>query len=155
MLYNAQARVQVIEDLEPAGDLASTITSKSSGGAHKPDYITLGLSLGRWLRHFHAWTEEAAQADLRRTIALNTSSQDLKWRTTYHTIVGIAKAFPTISKEDIDILQAVRARALHEHEQQLKPHSSNFVVPENYGLIHADFWTGKQVLPLECKTQPG
>lgn len=152
MLYNAQARVQVIEDLQPAGDLASILSSNPSVCANKPDYITLGSSLGRWLRRFHAWTQEAAQADLRRTIALNTSSQDLKWRTTYHTIVDIAKAFPTISKEDMNTLQAVRARALHEHEQHLQSHSSNTVVLENYGLVHADFWTGKQVPPLQCKT---
>ena len=141
MFYDPRARVQVIEDLQPAVDLASILTGKANVDVH--EYATVGIDIGNWLRRFHIWTQGPTQTGLRRTIALNTSSQDLKWRTTYDTIVETVKAFPAISQENMGILQAVRARALNEHEQHAQVSSDDPLFGKDCGLVHADFWTGK------------
>lgn len=143
--YDEQRHIQVIEDLQPAIDLAGILTLKSNAQLPIPDYDTLGSTLGSWLRAFHDWAQAPAQLDLQERIAQNKSSQELKWRTTYDTIVSIAESFPTISKEDMDVLAAVRNRAFHEYQQQMQMTTSEDREAHREGLklIHGDFWTGK------------
>jgi fructosamine-3-kinase len=132
IFYDKQTQIQVIEDLQPARDLAHIITCQDSIELLQSDHATLGFSLGSWLRDFHSWTEEPTQLELRRFIAYGTSSQDLKWRTTYDAICAIVEPFSDISKDDKRVLEQVRVRAFQEYQQKT-----------NASLVHGDFWTGK------------
>lgn len=98
--YNASAQIQVIEDLQPATDLATTIAPRTDINHQVLDLGIFGWSLGSWLRWFHEWAQQPSQLELRQIIAANTSSRNLKWRTTFDTIVTIAEQFPTKSKAD-------------------------------------------------------
>ncbi|KAJ4324203.1 hypothetical protein N0V94_001415 [Neodidymelliopsis sp. IMI 364377] len=132
IFYDKQTQTQVIEDLQPARDLADIITCQDNIELLQSDHATFGFSLGSWLRHFHSWTEEPAQIELRRSIAYATSSQNLKWRTTYDTICVIVEPFSNVSKDEKRVLEQARVRALQEYQQDT-----------NFSLVHGDFWTGK------------
>lgn len=102
--YLTFSQVQVIEDLQPALDLASLLTSFNAVSP-RPDCSTIGSALGAWLHAFHDWAEESAQGELRRTVGENGTSRDLKLRTTYATIVDIASTFSAIKEEDLEVLR--------------------------------------------------
>jgi hypothetical protein len=140
LLYLPSSHIQIIEDLQPALDCASLLTSRNKVSM-QTDWSAVGFALGVWLHMFHDWTQKPAQDDLRSAMGCNQASRDLKWRTTYSTIVSIAKMIPTVSEEELDVLQKVRARAERQH--QPATHIPGDRDPEYFGLIHGDFWTGK------------
>ena len=139
--YIPSSQIQIIQDLQPATDLASIITS-SANVSPPPDFAGVGFALGTWLRAFHSWTKEPAQFELRGVMEGNGTSRELKRRTTYDTITDIAQNFSMIRGEDLFALREVRARVLQEYEQELHADADR-KDGEQYGLIHGDFWTGK------------
>ncbi|KAH6622023.1 kinase-like domain-containing protein [Boeremia exigua] len=132
--YMPCLQIQFIENLEPAIDLASILTS-CANVTLRSDYGAIGFALGSWLRAFHLWAKEPRQEKLRRAMSENETSQHLKWRTTYDTIVDVTKELSMTVDGDLDVLREVRGRALRELEQ--KPQREEWC-----GLIHGDFWTG-------------
>jgi hypothetical protein len=142
LLYLPSLEIQIIEDLYPGLDYASLLTSPDSA---IPLSIrsAVGLGLGEWLHALHHWTQEPEQNELRNIMRGNVASRDLKWRTTYATIVDIAGTFSTINEEELEVLREVRARAEREHEEAM--HEQVIEETESYGIVHGDFWTGKYV----------
>ncbi|KAJ4343928.1 hypothetical protein N0V95_006530 [Ascochyta clinopodiicola] len=141
--YDDQSHVQVIEDLQPAIDLASVLKSSTISNLPSSDYPTLGFALGAWLCDFHSWTQKPEQSELRDIIAQNKSSQSVNWRTTYDTIEAIVAPLQMISGEDKQILADVRARAASKFEQHRHYKAGEQSDQTGYGVIHGDFWTGK------------
>lgn len=136
--YFKLSQIQIIEDLQPAKDLASILKSATDVSVCT-DFTAIGLALGSWLRYFHIWAQAPDQDVLRQMMRENEASRLLKWETTYNNIVDIAKKFPMLRSQDVDVLNAVRLRVLQEHEQaSTVPQDREF-----YGLIHADLWAGK------------
>ena len=136
----SSSHIQVFEDLQPALDLAHILTSRIDTFS-LPDCSAIGFALGTWLNTFHNWTERPAQGDLRRVMEKNRTSQDLKWRITYATIVDIAGRLPAIEEEDLRVLRDVVTKVRHDLELQMEDGIDGDL--PNYGLIHGDFWTGK------------
>lgn len=140
LLYLPSPSIQIIEDLDPALDCADLLTSLDHE-VPMSIWSAVGFALGEWLRALHHWTREPEQGHLRSTMEGNKASRDLKWRTTYGTIVDIARTFPIITEEDLDVLKEVREKAQREQEDAAQRAVNEDT--ESYGIIHGDFWTGK------------
>lgn len=140
LLYLPSPRIQIIEDLHSALDCANLLRPHSDG-IPLSLWSDVGFALGEWLRALHRWTQEPEQGHLRSTMEGNKASRDLKWQTTYGTIVDIARTFPIITEEGLDVLKEVREKA--EREQEDAAQRAVNEDTESYGIIHSDFWTGK------------
>ncbi|KAJ8108073.1 hypothetical protein OPT61_g8425 [Boeremia exigua] len=108
--YFPSSQIQIIEDLQPAVDL-ETILKDSTDSLIQVDFATIGFALGSWLLAFHTWAKKTDQDELTLMMSRNKASQDLKWRTTYDGIVGIAQGFPIVPEEDLSVLRQVRETA--------------------------------------------
>lgn len=138
--YVPTSQIQMIEDLWPARNLADIIMSNEID-SQQADFAKTGFALGVWLRTFHDWSKHPEQDRLDRDMRDSGTSRELKWRTTYETIVDIVRGFPTMQKY-VDVLVEVRSKAMLEHKQWLIRSSPKLEGPY-HGLIHGDFWTGK------------
>jgi len=139
--YVLTSQIQIIEDLWPARSLADIIMSHDID-SQQAVFAKIGFALGVWLRTFHDWAKGPEQDRLDRDMRDSGASRELKWRTTYETIVDIARGLPTIPKKYVDVLVEIRSKAMLEHKQWLKSSSPQLEGPY-HGLIHGDFWTGK------------
>jgi hypothetical protein len=141
--YDAPSRVQVIEDVSNAVELANVVKSYNTEATQTlPSLLSIGFALGSWLRTFHAWTSESAQSDLQQKILRNKPMRDLKRRITYDTIGSILAKYPNVHRayqKELDEIQTV-ARQEFEIESTEVAHGS-----QEWGIIHGDFWTGKYV----------
>lgn len=142
LLYLPSPKIQIIEDVDRSLDYAHLLTTWTRGSNIPLSvHSAVGFALGVWLHTLHHWSQQPPQSEMRATIEGNEASRDLKWRTTYASIVAFASTFPTITEEDLEVLREVRAKAEREHEEATQGH-----VPEHtasYGIVHGDFWIGK------------
>jgi len=149
LLYLPSPKIQIIEDVHPALDYASLLMATNTD-IPLSVWSAVGLALGEWLHALHHWTQEPAQSDLRNRMEGNVASHDLKWRTTYATIVDIVTTVPAITEDHLDVLREVRARAEREHEEAMQGQVAEDM--ELYGIVHGDFWTGKYAHPLSASS---
>ena len=102
----------------------------------KDRLVDLGRNLGTWLRNFHSWTTEPAQAQLRADIGANKEMQPLKYAINYSSLLSRADTYTDILGDARDVFDRVRKMAEEEMKEE-----------DRLQVIHGDFWTGKYVLP--------
>jgi hypothetical protein len=144
--YDAPSRVQVIEDVPNAVELANVVKSYNTEATQTlPSLMSIGFALGSWLRTFHQWSSESAQSDLQQKILRNKPMRDLKRRITYDTIVSILAKYPNVRREYQKELEEIQNVARKEFaiESTEVAHGS-----QEWGIIHGDFWTGKYATAL-------
>lgn len=139
-LFKREAKVQILEDCPNTTDLKTVLVSP---GVHKalPDasLASIGRDLGSWLRSFHTWTSAPQQASLRATMGRNEGMRRLKRLITYDSFLGILELYPQLVEDHQDTLRSVKEAMIAEFDIDKPPMDGD----ENWGLIHADFWTGK------------
>ncbi|CAI4211832.1 unnamed protein product [Parascedosporium putredinis] len=104
----------------------------TSSPALEVSSVSLGTSLGTWLRAFHAWANDPTRADLRQLAARNQQLQGIKQYINYGSLVSRIDSFPAILSD---------SRALFEQVAQAT--ADEIVDPDRLSVIHGDFWTGK------------
>lgn len=139
-LFDRKTNTQVLEDCSNTTDLKTIFTSPMVKDI-LPDTspASVGHDIGSWLRSFHEWTSEPAQAPLRETIGRNTEGRKLKRKITYDSFVRILETYPELVEEHVEKLKCIQAAMTAEFELNQPPKGDD----GNWGLIHGDFWTGK------------
>ncbi|KAB5558289.1 kinase-like domain-containing protein [Coniochaeta sp. 2T2.1] len=137
-LFIRGTNTQVHQDFSDATDLRavlrSTPTLDNMLSSQFPSPISLGRSLGSWLRAFHTWASDPAQAALQERIGQNEPMRKLKHLVNYGTFIGILQKFPDIvSIEELKVLHDVKDMA--DKELAKKPRDGG----ECFGIIHGDF----------------
>ena len=132
-----ETNTQLHEDLCEATDLRavllSTVTPENDPSSSFSSATSIGRNLGSWLRAFHAWASEPAQAALCEKIGQNGPMRELKHLVNYGTFIGILQKFPNmVSTEELVVLHAVKDIADKELEKQPT------VGDEYWGIIHGD-----------------
>jgi hypothetical protein len=139
--FDRKTNTQVLEDLTDTVDLKTVLESPHVATVLPPSVAeTTGRALGNWLQAFHSWAVEPAQAELGKVIGGNTSMRDLRYSISYGAFIEIVQKFPDIWDTNKDTLEEVRAMAKAEY--------ATSTGGQNWGIIHGDFWSGKQATPL-------
>ena len=137
--FDEELRIQVIENLYPAVDLASLVSPTVS--RNTLDATNIGVAVGSWLRAFHGWTSSSEQVELRREISGRCRPmRDLKRMITYDNLFGVLQRFPAILQKHEVALKQVEQLADIEFKQQPV---NDEEIDDAWGIIHGDFWTGK------------
>jgi len=133
-----ETSTQILEDFPSVVDLKSILVSPEVASILTPSVsISIGFSLGSWLRTFHTWASAPAQAALREEIGKNEAMRELKYRITYGNFIEILENFPELLDGNRKSLQDVKDMARREFA---KPPTDE---EESWGLVHGDFWSGK------------
>lgn len=135
--FNPQTNTQVQEYLPDSVNLKMYAISHLSGNPSELKYrlVGIGNNLGTWLRSFHTWAADPAQAKLQGHIKLNKEMQLLKNAINYVSLVSSVERYPDILTDAKDILEKVKKMSEDEMAKE-----------DNLQIIHGDFWTGKCVL---------
>lgn len=139
-LFDPKTNTQVLEDCSDTTDLKTIITTplvKEILPGSSP--AAVGYDIGSWLRHFHQWTSEPEQAQLRATIRQNTEARKLKRKITYDSFLGILETYPGLVDGHLEALESIKV-AMHAEFELNEPPMG---VDGSWGLIHGDFWSGK------------
>ncbi|KAL6879291.1 kinase-like domain-containing protein [Trichoderma novae-zelandiae] len=141
-MFDRDTHTQVHQDFPHTTDL-TTLLQSPKGDQILPGSSSqaVGYALGSWLRFFHNWTSEPAQAELRRRVGSNEGMRRLKCLITYDSFIEILARHPETLEGYRETLEAVRSAMKYEFERG--PTESD----EIRGLIHGDFWTGNVLLP--------
>ncbi|KAL7808812.1 kinase-like domain-containing protein [Trichoderma aethiopicum] len=141
-LFDPDTYTQVHQDFPGTIDLIrllqSTKVDQSLPGSSSQ---SVGYALGSWLRFFHSWTSEPAQAELRRRVGPNEGMRRLKCQITYDSFIEILERHPETIEGYRETLEAVRSALRFEFERE--PTEGD----EVRGIIHGDFWAGNVLLP--------
>lgn len=135
--FNRSTKTQIIEDLSGTMSLTEALTSNTP---FTGDPNALGKALGKWLRNFHSWTADGAQAHLRRSVYENSAMRRIRYDISYGAFVDVLKNFPNIWEAKGQILEKVKSMATEEYART--PHDE---LNTSWGVVHGDFWTGKYV----------
>jgi hypothetical protein len=140
-LFDRETNTQVLEDCSDTTDLMTILTSSSLVKGILPGNSpeSVGYDMGSWLRCFHRWASEPAQARLRATIGQNTEARKLKRKITYDSFLGILETYPELVEGHLDALQRIKTAIAAEFELDEPPIGED----DKWGLIHGDFWSGK------------
>lgn len=146
--FNPQTNTQVQEYLPDSVNLKMYAISHLSGNPSELKYrlVGIGNNLGTWLRSFHTWAADPAQAKLQGHIKLNKEMQLLKNAINYVSLVSSVERYPDILTDAKDILEKVKKMSEDEMAKE-----------DNLQIIHGDFWTGNALIPdrhLEDGYQP-
>lgn len=137
-VFDRDTHTQVHQDFPNTVDLVTLLQSNRANQI-LPGYSSqsVGYALGSWLRFFHDWTSEPAQAELRRRVGPNEGMRRLKCLITYDSFIEILERHPETIEGHREALEAVRNSMKSEFER----------VPiegdDLRGIIHGDFWAGK------------
>lgn len=138
-LFDRKSNTQVLEDLSGAIDMKTVLGSVTASSILPQSFSTaMGRALGAWLRSFHSWTSEPAQADLQRAMGENKAMRKIRYAISYGAFIDIVQKFPEIWEGCRKVLEEVRDMAASEYVKTTKDKTG-----ENWGVIHADFWSGK------------
>lgn len=137
-MFDRDTCTQVHEDFLGATDL-TTILQSANIDQILPEFSrqSVGYALGSWLRFFHNWASEPAQATLRERVGPNKGMRQLKCLITYDSFIEILERHPETIKGHKETLEVVRSTMKYEFERL--PTKGD----EVRGLIHGDFWAGK------------
>lgn len=139
-LFDRRSSTQVLEDCSNTTDLKTIITTplvKEILPGSTP--ASVGHDIGSWLRHFHRWTSEPGQAQLRAAISQNTEARKLKRKITYDSFLGILETYPVLVEGHLDVLESIKVAMDAEFELNEPPIGDD----GSWGLVHGDFWSGK------------
>ncbi|KAM0461489.1 hypothetical protein ACHAPV_004194 [Trichoderma viride] len=141
-MFDRDTYTQVHEDFLGATDL-TTILKSANINQILPESSrqSVGYAMGSWLRFFHKWASEPAQATLRERVGPNKGMRQLKCLITYDSFIEILERHPETIEGYKETLEAVRTTMKHEFE---RPPTEG---DEIRGLIHGDFWAGNVLLP--------
>lgn len=138
-LFDQKTNTQLLEDLPDAIDVKTVLEFPTvSSVLAQPISTAIGRALGIWLRSFHSWVSEPAQANLQRDMAKNTSMRKVRYGISYGAFLDVVQKFPEIWESSRTTLEEVRDMATAEYAK-----TTGDEVGENWGIIHADFWSGK------------
>ncbi|KAL5052127.1 hypothetical protein BDW71DRAFT_202258 [Aspergillus fruticulosus] len=141
--FSPSTYTQVMEDLPGAVDLKTFLLSPDfSERISKEWTLSIGRTLGAWLRSFHVWSAHPAQADLAKQLAENTVMRDLKFSINYDSLVSMIDAYPDIlgDSHTRSVFKKVRDAAAAELED-------TYTQDATIGPIHGDFWSGNVLIP--------
>jgi hypothetical protein len=131
-----------MEDLPDSVDLKTFLLSSDvSERVSKEWALSIGRTLGSWLRLFHVWSMHPAQAEIAKLLAENTVMRDLKFSINYDSLVSMTDAYPDIlgDSHTRSVFQRVRDAAASELEDADTQDGT-------IGPIHGDFWSGKYAI---------
>jgi hypothetical protein len=132
--FDASTKTQVQEYLDNAIDLknyALKYYPPHTPTNLKSQCLGIGRGLGSWLRQFHGWAVQPAQASLRDTAAANHELQKLKHATYYQYLMMLVPKFTGVLSEAEATFAKVKEMADAEQERS------------DLQVVHGDFWTGK------------
>jgi hypothetical protein len=136
-----KTNTHVLEDLSGSIDLKTVSKSfTASNDLPQPISIDIGRALGVWLRKFHSWTSEGSQAALQKEISENEPMRKIRYDISYGAFIDIVQKFPEVWETEgySKALEEVKIMATAEYAKSTEDASG-----ENWGIIHADFWSGK------------
>jgi hypothetical protein len=135
--FDPPTYTQVMEDLPSAADLKTFLLSASDTEKISKEWtLSIGRTLGIWLRSYHLWISEAAQADVAAQFEKNQQMRNLKFSINYDSLVTMIDTYPDLLASSRSTFEKVRERAAAELEET--PGGA-------IGPIHGDFWSGKYV----------
>jgi hypothetical protein len=138
--FDRTTGTQVLEDLTGTSDLKTVLESPHVTAVLPPSVAeTMGCALGAWLQGFHSWVAEPAQVELGKVIGGNTSMRELRYSISYGAFMEIVQKFPDIWNANKTTLEEVVNMAKAEYAMSTGG--------QNWGIIHGDFWSGKQAIP--------
>ncbi|KAM0523079.1 hypothetical protein ACHAPE_001571 [Trichoderma viride] len=136
-MFDRDTYTQVHEDFRDATDLITILRSANVDQIlPESSRQSVGYALGSWLRFFHKWASEPAQATLRERVGPNKGMRQLKCLITYDSFIEILERHPETIEGYKETLEAVRTAMKYEFE---RPPTEG---DEIRGLIHGDFWAG-------------
>ncbi|KAK3680603.1 kinase-like domain-containing protein [Podospora appendiculata] len=153
-MRSLETNTQVLEDFADTIDLKSLLVSPNANVVFTSSVASsIGRDLGSWLRAFHVWAGEKAQASLLTEISQNDAMRKLKCQVTYDSFVNVLGNFPELSLSEGNdaTLEDVRNMATEDFKRAAGAEGD-----EDWGLIHGDFWSGNVLLPnttLSSETQ--
>ena len=137
-MFDRDTHIQVHQDFPDTIDLISLLQStKADQVLAGSSSQSVGYALGSWLRFFHNWTSEPAQAELRRRVGPNEGMRRLKCLITYDSFIEILERHPETIEGHKQTLEAVRDAMKYEFKRV--PTKGDRI----RGIIHGDFWAGK------------
>ncbi len=138
-LFDRDTNTQVLEDFPNAIDFKSLLVSPDAvSSLSLPVATSIGYALGVWLKSFHRWSSAPSQRRLRAEIAGNEPMRQLKYATSYESLVKILENFPQVLEGRRPALEAVKDMAADEFKRPAIDGDD-----DSWGLIHGDFWAGK------------
>ena len=133
--FNRETNTAVVEDLPDSLDLKSFLISTSaSTNVSQECAFSIGRALGAWLRSFHLWADQEAQAGVAAEMEKNRSMRDLKFTVNYDMLMNTIDRYPTILGDYRDVFRKVRDMATADLSRKDE---------DGFGIIHGDFWSGK------------
>jgi hypothetical protein len=137
--FDPKTVTQILEDAADTIDLKTLLELRDVSIILPPSISTsIGRALGAWLRAFHSWSSEPAEAGLRRDVNGNTPMRKTRYAISYGAFIDVVKRFPAIWKAKKTTLEHVRDMATMEYAK-----APQDVAEADWGMIHGDFWTGK------------
>jgi hypothetical protein len=144
--FDPTTGTQVLEDLTDTSDLKTVLESPHVTAVLPPSIAeTMGCALGAWLQGFHSWAAEPAQVKLDKVIGGNASMRELRYSISYGAFMEIVQKFPDIWYANKTTLEEVVTMAKAEYAMS---------TGQNWGIIHGDFWSGKQAIPSPLSSLP-
>lgn len=140
--FNRTANIQVLQDIQGAWDLREVLDAPSADALVSQTQIAdAGRAAGVWLRRFHQWAVEPAQQTFAQEVVRNDGMRRLKRRVTCDSFIGVLENFPDIYEPHATTLDLFKDMA--QQEFQRLPGLTD--EEDGWGVIHADFWSGKYV----------
>ncbi|KAL4784576.1 kinase-like domain-containing protein [Aspergillus varians] len=131
---------QVMEDLPDAVDLKTFMLSPGVAESLSREWtLSIGRTLGTWLRSFHSWVADPTQKDVATQFGEFKVMRDLKFSINYDGFLTMVDVYPDILAGSRAVFEKVRELAAEE----LKETQGTAVI----GPIHGDFWSGNVLLP--------
>jgi hypothetical protein len=138
-LFDRKTNTQVLEDLSGAIDMTTVLQLPTALSVLPKSISTaLGRALGAWLRSFHSWASEPAQADLQRVMVDNKPMRQIRYAISYGAFTDVVQKFPEVWERNRKTLEQVRDMATAEYAKTTEDKAG-----EDWGIIHGDFWSGK------------
>ncbi|KAL4871381.1 hypothetical protein BDV12DRAFT_194446 [Aspergillus spectabilis] len=146
LYFNPVTNTQIMEDLPSAVDLKTFLLSPDISQSISQAWTkSIGRTLGAWLRSFHFWISDAAQADVASQFESNKDMRDLKFSINYDSLLNVIDTYPDLLENSRTIFEQVRGLAAAELDA-----GQDDVV----GPIHGDFWSGNVLIPKTALDQP-
>lgn len=140
--FNRSANIQVLQDIQGVWDLREVLDAPSADALVSQTQIAdVGQAAGAWLRRFHQWAVEPAQQAFAQEVVRNDGMRRLKRRVTCDSFIAVLENFPDIYESHATTLGLFEDMARQEF-QRLPGLTDE---DDGWGVIHADFWSGKYV----------
>jgi hypothetical protein len=137
--FDRKTDTHVLEDLADTIDVKTVLELPEVSTVLPPSVSNaVGHAIGAWLRSFHSWVSEPAQASLEKLMGNNAPMRKLRYAISYGSFLDVVKKFPKIWEAKKKTLEKVRDMATAEYAKTPQDNAE-----KNWGVIHGDFWAGK------------